>query len=147
MEVDGSEPSSNCFTGNCFCENVQVKIDGEPQTASYCHCSNCRRLSGAPFTAQAVFRSPSVEVNVVDGSLQEFNSSKDVIRKRCPKCFSPVVASLFKGKLSAVPLSLFPWKEGLVPEALKPQHHIYYAQRLMDIDDGLPKYEARHNGK
>ena len=94
----------------------------------------------------AVFNSPEVAVNIEEGTLKEFNSSKAVVRKRCPKCFSPVLATLFKGKFTAVTLSLFSWDEqNKCPEVLKPTHHIYYGCRVVDVEDGLPKHDSRYS--
>jgi len=42
-------------------------------------------------------------------------------------------------RLAVVPLTLF----GKVDDPLwKPQHHMYYDDRVMDIEDDLPKYKG-----
>eukprot|EP00435_Cladocopium_sp_Y103_P052654 s855_g16.t1 len=39
----------------CFCGAVITRATGDPAAVSICHCSICRRLSGAPFVASAIF--------------------------------------------------------------------------------------------
>ena len=128
------EESKN--TGSCFCGVVVVTVDaGVKGTCSLCHCSICRKLSGAPFMASVVLPSSAVETT---GPLADLKTSKRVTRQRCADCGSPVGATLGKG-LRAVPLALFPthWQ---------PQHHIHYADRIFDLCDGLPKFAHRYGG-
>ncbi|KAA0689121.1 GFA family protein [Neorhizobium sp. P12A] len=35
-------------TGGCRCGPVRFEASGEPFCATYCHCGDCRRASGAP---------------------------------------------------------------------------------------------------
>ena len=88
--------------------DVRPWLAGPPAAVSICHCVNCRKLSGAPFTAQAVAKMTQVNVTRADGvgELVGFSSSPAVERFRCPQCLSPVYASLAKGKMAAVPLSI-----------------------------------------
>jgi hypothetical protein len=131
-------------------------------TVSICHCVNCRKLSGAPFTAQALVKGTQVEVQRNDGvgELVGFASSPAVQRFRCPECLSPVYASLGKGKMAAVPLSLLNGSGGKGTDAaeaelgaaaaaaegsgsappLQASHHMYYSDRILDCPDDLPKY-------
>ena len=34
-----------------------------------------------------------------------------------------------------------------VPKTFLPSHHIFYSQRLFDMNDGLPKYARHKEGK
>lgn len=124
----------------CYCGAVEVRVRGEPLSVSICHCSICRRLSGAPFVASALFDPRNVTLN--DAELLETQTSTHVVRKRCATCFSPVMASVGK-KYVAVPLSLF----SLTPqEAWKPQQHLHYEDRVIDVNDEIPKYANRSGG-
>jgi len=145
------------FSGACFCGEVKVACAGEPRSVSYCHCSICRRLSGAPFSCQALFSAEQVVLEVEPGSgLQSVRTSKGVERSRCASCLSPVQATLFGGKLVALPLGLLTdWRGSAQTEgsedaaakakdALRPRHHLYYGSRVMDVRDGLPKFEGAY---
>ena len=39
------------MTGGCFCGFVRYRADGAPFDETNCHCTICRRTSGAPFVA------------------------------------------------------------------------------------------------
>ena len=36
------------WTGGCLCGRLRYRADAEPVRAVICHCSICRRVSGAP---------------------------------------------------------------------------------------------------
>ncbi|CAL1126705.1 unnamed protein product, partial [Cladocopium goreaui] len=73
----------------------------------YCHCSICRRLSGAPFSCQALFTAAEVQLSMEPGAnLTSLQTSKGVERTRCASCLAPVRGLLLGGKVAAVPLGL-----------------------------------------
>merc|ERR1712232_633824 len=77
------------------------------------------------------------------GKLNSLQTSPHVTRMRCSQCFSPVVAALGE-KTRAVPLASFdaPPRSQL----WKPQHHLHYESRVMDVEDNLIKYCNRARG-
>ena len=42
-------------TGRCHCGAIRYELAGEPQWSSLCHCSDCRRHSGAPLVGWSAF--------------------------------------------------------------------------------------------
>ena len=120
--AEASPTETETRSGSCFCGAIVVALTGTPAAVSICHCVNCRKLSGAPFTAQALAKATAVEVRSArdaemdqmvfspggdaDAYLTAFSSSAAVDRYRCKECGSPVYASLAKGKMAAVPLSM-----------------------------------------
>ena len=74
--------------------------------------------------------------------LTSLATSKHVTRHRCAECSSPVYAAMGKQRV-VVPLSLF---SPPLPEAWKPQHHLYYDRRVVDVPDDLPKFRTRFGG-
>mmetsp|Transcript_2237 Transcript_2237/g.8109 ORF Transcript_2237/g.8109 Transcript_2237/m.8109 type:complete len:187 (+) Transcript_2237:1-561(+) len=156
--VAGMADAVQQFSGSCFCGGVTVSVSGPPMFSSFCHCSICRRLSGAPYTAQSVWRAPAVELTSTAGDLLELRTSKHVVRERCPACASPVRARMTLGKEEAVavPLSLFEFEpaEGAGAAAplsathpFRPERHIHYAGRVVDCRDGLPKFSTSARGE
>ncbi len=144
------------FKGKCYCGEVEIEAHGAPHSVSYCHCSICRKLSGAPFSCQALFKPDQVKVTLAAaGNISALATSKAVDRYRCVTCFSPIKASVLGGKVIAVPLQLITsWVVGssnlnIENELLRPRHHLYYSDRVMDVLDELPKYShgARANAK
>ena len=142
---DASSVDAVTRTGTCLCGAVSVVLTGKPTAVSICHCVICRKLSGAPFSAQALVKATQVAVVANDegggdaaSSLTSYASSPAVERHRCASCQSPVYATLAKGKMAAVPLAMLDAARD--DAAMAPTHHMYYADRIMDVPDHLPKY-------
>eukprot|EP00913_Durusdinium_trenchii_P022552 g21183.t1 len=118
----------------CFCGAVITEVRGDPAAVSICHCSVCRRLSGAPFVASAIFLPQRVTVKTVPGSepqLVELKTSKQVSRLRCAVCSAPVAGRLGQ-RFVALPWAGFMKPGDKVPEAWTPSHHLHYDSRVMD---------------
>ena len=137
---------ATCFCGRCA---ATVRDESKIASTSICHCSICRRLTGAPFLANVLTPPDNVvlEARADDASeyavvepdaLAGLKTSKNVVRYRCPTCASPLVATLKLGKqhLRAVPLALFPRPH---PPNWAPQHHFHYDDRVVDVPDGVVK--------
>merc|ERR1712216_1087429 len=119
------------------CEHAKVTVTVSPVAVSICHCTICRKLCGAPFSAQALCKAEQVKIEH-EGEPTATASSANVDRCRCAKCGSPIYASLMKGKMIAVPLSVLNTRAS---DDLKPTHHMYYGQRIVECaGDGLPKF-------
>jgi hypothetical protein len=43
-------------TASCNCGCIRTEARGEPVRVGLCHCTTCRKESGAPFTANAILR-------------------------------------------------------------------------------------------
>lgn len=56
-----SEPPE--IRGSCLCGAVHYVVRGEPLLSDYCHCSRCRKFSGAP-------ADPGMTVKLTDFDLQ-----------------------------------------------------------------------------
>ena len=82
-------------SGTCFCEHAKVTVTGSPVAVSICHCTICRKLSGAPFSVQALCKAEQVKIEH-EGEPTATASSANVDRCRCAKCGSPIYASLMK---------------------------------------------------
>jgi hypothetical protein len=142
MATDAGGEASLSRSGKCFCEHTTVTLTGTPVAVSICHCSICRKLSGAPFTIQALCKAEQVVVEH-EGAPSETASSANVSRCRCAKCGSPIYASLMKGRMIAIPLTVLNSSlntPGVSATNLKPTHHMYYPQRIFDVNDDLPKF-------
>jgi hypothetical protein len=74
--------------GGCLCGAVRYRVSGAPVAMSRCHCTSCRRASGAPSIAWVVVR--TVDFAVVAGQLASFCSSPSVVRTFCGTCGTPV---------------------------------------------------------
>jgi hypothetical protein len=62
------------LTGGCFCGAIRYEVEGTPFHATNCHCSICRRTTGAPFVTWFSVR-PS-DFRIVEGEPMRFNSTE-----------------------------------------------------------------------
>jgi len=71
-------------TGGCLCGAIRYRVTGPPQSTSLCHCESCRRATGGPSLAWAIFDEDKVEI--VQGMLAIYASSPGVERGFCAAC-------------------------------------------------------------
>ena len=60
-------------TGGCLCGAVRYRVTAEPLHATHCHCSMCRRASGAAFLTFATF--PASALTWTEGEPAVYRSS------------------------------------------------------------------------
>lgn len=69
--------------GQCHCGQVQYEMPEEVAHHALCHCTDCRRCSGAPAVAWAL--APRDKVTIT-GNLKSYRSSEHAVRQFCPEC-------------------------------------------------------------
>src|SRR5690606_31877078 len=79
-----ARPQEYGMRGGCYCGYVVYEVSPPFSEETNCHCSICRRTSGAPFVAwltaeAAMFR-------LVEGKPTQFRSSSHATRTFCPRC-------------------------------------------------------------
>lgn len=129
------------FTGGCLCGSVRFTCTAEPALTAYCHCSDCQRAGGGPFSVNLMVSSESFSVQ---GESQSYTvvggSGKEVHRYFCPNCGSSIYL-----QSDAAPGLVF-LKAGALDDAgwVNPQMHIFTAakQPWLHLEDSLPKYEG-----
>lgn len=124
--------------GGCHCGAVRYEVAGEPQHVALCHCSDCRKSSGAPMVAWAAFAEE--QFKLVEGEPVTFNSSGSAMRSFCPKCGSGLYyrnQEFLPGIVDIQSVTLDN------PDALPPGAHIQTAERLgwMETAHSLPAFE------
>ena len=72
------------LTGGCFCGAIRYEADGAPFRETNCHCSICRRTTGAPFLS--IFSVKSIEFRIIKGQPARFNSTAKTVRSFCSRC-------------------------------------------------------------
>ena len=133
---DDGEKRTNA---SCYCGKIQMEIRGRPVAVSICHCTVCRRLSGGAFSIQSLHSKNNFSCAAEEVDLWSIQSSPNVTRYRCKECGSPVYATLGKGKTYVVPRSALT-NVAKDDECFAPTHHMHYKQRVIDVEDELPKY-------
>lgn len=123
-------------TGGCLCGAVRYRAQGAVGSVCHCHCSLCRRASGAPLVTWASF--PRQGFAFTRGAPVLYKSSAQAERRFCGACGSPLTFwSAREPEWIDVTLATLD-----APEALRPTHHIWTSRRLawLHLDDGLPAY-------
>ncbi|OWK33365.1 GFA family protein [Sphingomonas dokdonensis] len=70
-------------TGKCHCGAISWSADGPPEHHAVCHCSDCRRWSGAPMVGWIAWRADRVTIN---GATARYHSSQHGTREFCGAC-------------------------------------------------------------
>src|SRR5687768_9045046 len=70
--------------GGCFCGRIRYETTGTPFHESNCHCSICRRTTGAPFVTW--FTVPRSQFQLLAGEPTRFRSSPKATRSFCAQC-------------------------------------------------------------
>ncbi len=74
--------------GGCLCGRVRYAVRGPAVQTSLCHCSDCRRASGAPFVAWTFFRSGALSWIEGQPKILKFAERE---RSFCGDCGTPLV--------------------------------------------------------
>jgi hypothetical protein len=129
-------------SGSCLCGAVRFEVVAPFQRANYCHCSRCRKHSGAAALAHG--RVPVDGFRLLEGAelIETYRPAGGMAKAFCRVCGS----SLFGGT----------WPDG--PEvsvrlgaldgdpAIRPQFHTFVGSKAEWEDlaeDGLPRFEGR----
>jgi len=139
------------YSARCHCGAVRYEVCADPVDAKICHCKACQVLHGAPMQWAAIFRKDDVRFTAGLDELRYYNSELDgrervlPCKVSCGLC-GTLIADEGRNMWLAFP-SLFDFgSPPRVPEAFKPSCHIFYGMRVIEVDDGLPKWSG-HKGQ
>ncbi len=124
----------NSRIAHCICQSVEISISGEPSIMAYCHCDSCRSWLGAPIHAASLWPTKNVNVTKGEEHLSEYHRTEHSLRHFCKLCGSPVLVRHPGLGLTDVPAHTIKHLD------FKPAIHVNYAERVMPIKDGLPKF-------
>jgi hypothetical protein len=110
--------------GGCFCGRIRYEVTGAPFHETNCHCSICRRTTGAPFVAWFSVR-PS-KFRWVSGDPSHFRSSGKASRSFCARCGTQLTfqSDDYPDEIDVTTCSLDQ------PEAVPPRDHTYTGNML-----------------
>ncbi len=124
--------------GGCHCGAVRYEVSGTPKHAALCHCSDCRKSSGAPVVGWVAFAEG--DFRIVQGEATTFNSSGASMRSFCPKCGSGLWFRNAENLPDIVDIQSATLDD---PDAFPMQCHIQTADRIgwMAEAHGLPEFQ------
>ncbi len=122
-------------SGGCRCGGVRFETSADPNHISYCHCTDCRKASGAPVSAFVGFMADAV---VIAGDSLRRYSNGPVTRSFCGTCGSPI-AYTDKRLADRIYFML-----GVMDMAAyyRPTQHAWVREQLpfVHMPDGLPRH-------
>ncbi|KAI0077222.1 hypothetical protein K474DRAFT_1113570 [Panus rudis PR-1116 ss-1] len=139
--------------GSCYCGSVSYSVQGCPALSAYCHCTLCQRLTGCPFVHTIHFE-PSAftwtHKTPHENHLDQYTVAEKLnkTRYRCKTCGVTVASrNSNSGHWSVWGSHLERDEKGQILdwEIVKPTSHMFYGTRVIDVVDGLGKWEGYEN--
>jgi hypothetical protein len=122
--------------GGCFCGRIRYETTAAPFHETNCHCSICRRTSGAPFVTW--FSVPRSEFRLVSGEPARFESTAAATRSFCPHCGTALTFEHgdFPDEIDVATCSLDR------PELVPPKDHTWTSSKVtwLKLPNELPEY-------
>ena len=123
--------------GSCLCGGVRFEID-EVLALTHCHCSNCRKVTGAAFGTWAHVRKSKFRLVAGEDLIANHEATPGGQRKFCRNCGSPApgqapylpTVSIAAGLLDNDPM-------------VRPSLHTFASSKApwWEIHDDLPQHE------
>lgn len=139
------------YNGACACGKVKFQLKGEPLFTQYCHCNKCRDIAahssnskdkvGYSFTA--AYLTPMLTFICGEEQLETItrNTSDLFLCKHCGSLIYGISQDPAKQAGLGVNVNNLKFSEDVLPTSFEPDKHIWYQDRVKDIDDNLPKYK------
>jgi hypothetical protein len=130
--------AASMFTGGCLCGAVRFESTAAPIRGVICHCSMCKRHSGAPALAFVHF--PRAAFRWLGPEPRRYRSSPEAERGFCQTCGSTI--SMHEEALpDRVQIAVGSLDE---PHRVKIDDHVWDRERVQwfRIDDALPRFPA-----
>ncbi|MCF2906571.1 GFA family protein [Octadecabacter sp. CECT 8868] len=123
--------------GRCYCGACSISTSADPSTVLYCHCSDCRRWTGAALPAFVAFATDDVAVTP---NVNSARYESGAVRQNCPDCGSPLTAAFpYLPDQIYVPVGVLN-----NPDHYPPQLHCHVASKpkWLHIEDDLARVTA-----
>jgi hypothetical protein len=125
--------------GGCMCGALRYEAREPPVDTGYCHCSMCRRSTGAPVLAWASV--PAGSFAYVRGTPAIYHSSAWGQREFCDRCGTQICYRQTRDART-VDINVGSLDD---PARCPPQMHIWHGDRIawFETADRLPRHRAR----
>lgn len=121
------------MTLSCRCGTVRLRIDAAPVAQFYCHCNDCRAVTGGAFAPIALFPGDAVAMS---GGETFAWTYKELPRTRCSSCGTFLYGEPPGLGLRGVSGVLLP------ADTFKPAFHIHCQNAILPVMDDLPHFKA-----
>lgn len=127
--------------GSCLCGGIRYQINGAFGRVVNCHCSICRKATGAAFRTRAAIPATAFRWLSGEDLLSRYDSSPGETRTFCRVCGS-TLPTFFRDRPNELGLPL-----GTLDDdpGVRPSAHVWVDSKApwWDITDALPQY-AEH---
>ena len=131
-----AKSNARILAGECFCRAVSYAVADEFSYALNCHCSNCRRTTGAAFKPFAGIARHQFSITRGEDDLMIHGDAAGH-DAHCRKCGSLLYSVVREGAFIHVAMGT------LVDDpSIRPTAHIFVSSKAswFAITDGLPQY-------
>jgi hypothetical protein len=128
------------ITGSCLCGGVRYAIDGQIGPALNCHCSMCRKMTGAAFRSRVAIPSESFRWIEGESLLTRYGSSPGTVRTFC-RVFGSSLVSLFDDNPKTLGLAMGTLDDN---PGIRPTFHVFVGSKApwFEISDLLPRFDT-----
>jgi hypothetical protein len=137
LEVTGSaKANARILAGECYCRAVGYTVADEFAYAMNCHCSNCRRTTGAAFKPFAGIARDKLSVIRGGDSLKIYGNEANH-NAHCGRCGSLLYSVVRDGAFVHVAMGTL-----VDTPSIRPTAHIFTGSKApwFAITDDLPQY-------
>ncbi|WP_158583526.1 GFA family protein [Salinisphaera sp. Q1T1-3] len=130
---------SETYELSCDCGHVTMTATGTPKVSLYCHCGSCRSLYSVDVLSATGWDDNDVQLPDEARLFVHTMTDKDMTRYGCPQCGMIMYGRHAPG-IPVIPHGVFRKANGgKLPAALAPSLHLFYRERVLDVDDDLEK--------
>jgi len=126
--------------GSCLCKGIQYEITAPLAEVGNCHCSMCRKSSGAAFLTGAGVKTKDLRWTKGEDLIARYESSPGGVRMFCKKCGSTLGGGPADPKAGVFWIML-----GTLDDdpGVKPSSNIYVGSKApwYEITDNLPQHK------
>ena len=127
--------TAQIIQGGCLCGAVRYEAIGKPFNVTHCHCTDCRRSSGAAFVTWASFRRAEFRFTQGEPRVVPWAGR---LRSFCAACGTPLTF-MTAPQANEVDVTVCSFDH---PGAIAPADHTWVDDRLpwIRLADELPAY-------
>ena len=129
------------FSGCCLCGAVQYSVTTEVENFYFCHCEQCRKITGSAFAANILTK--PVNVNWISGSENvkrfDYSGLRTFTKVFCSNCGSGLPFLNEKRSALVIPAGSLDHEPDI-----KPANNIFWDDKAQWYEDGItaPKCEG-----
>lgn len=128
------------LSGSCLCGKVKIQVPDAFEYVGHCHCSECRKFSGAAFATAGGVGLSKLKILEGESALTYYQKSEETDLAFCNACGSSLFSKKRKTNMCNIRFGVF----DDVPTE-KPTFHIFVGSKApwFEITDDLKQFDER----